>query len=297
MNSRPNLFDNDQVNECSYIYKKIQLGECTHIQKQCEDLWRDYWKYADDNFLQEFALNFHQRWFEMYLTVALLRSGVSIECKKPGPDILTVVNKRRVWIEAVCATRGTPGLPDSVPEISIGVAQKAPVQQILMRICNSLSEKSLKFQNYIEKGIVDSKKDLTVIALSIGEFPEPVYFDELMKRAIYGIGDPYVAIERNSRKVTGTGCQSVEYINKFSSGAPVSVRCFIDRSMAHISALLASWVNCGILSSGLGDDFVVYPNLTCDVKWTSNIFPVGEEWIFDETNEKWNGQKIVRVKN
>src|SRR5690606_24441790 len=82
----------------------------------CEDLWRDYAPLADTNFRSQFPLHTHERWFEMYLTVALLRAGLNVQCPKPGPDVLLTIGDRRLWIEATCATAGAPGLPDSVPE-------------------------------------------------------------------------------------------------------------------------------------------------------------------------------------
>ena len=41
----------------------------------CEDLWSDFWEYADEHFVDEFRVNFHERWFEMYLTVSLHSGG------------------------------------------------------------------------------------------------------------------------------------------------------------------------------------------------------------------------------
>ena len=43
------------------------------VKAHCEDLWCDFSKHADEHFLDEFPVHFHQRWFEMYLTVSLIR--------------------------------------------------------------------------------------------------------------------------------------------------------------------------------------------------------------------------------
>src|SRR5271167_2405657 len=69
------------------------------IREHCEYLWRLYKPYADKNFLPEFVLHFHERWFEMYLGACLLTRGVALRpCKLPGPDLLAQVDGRRVWI-------------------------------------------------------------------------------------------------------------------------------------------------------------------------------------------------------
>ena len=75
----------------------------------CEDLWSDFWEYADEHFVDEFRVNFHQRWFEMYLTVSFIRAGLAVESQNSGPDISLALGERRVWIEAVCATEGQMG--------------------------------------------------------------------------------------------------------------------------------------------------------------------------------------------
>jgi hypothetical protein len=39
-------------------------------RQNCDDLWPDFEPLASSHFLAEFPYRFHQRWFEMYLTVA-----------------------------------------------------------------------------------------------------------------------------------------------------------------------------------------------------------------------------------
>jgi hypothetical protein len=80
----------------------------------------------------------------MYLTVALLRAGLDVQCPKRGPDALLTIDSQRIWIEATCATAGVDGLPDSVPRPHYAkagettVATERPTDAMTLRIRNSL---------------------------------------------------------------------------------------------------------------------------------------------------------------
>jgi hypothetical protein len=137
------LFAAIPANACA-AYTGLRDG--THARQQagrvhCDNLWRDFAPLADANFAVEFPIRLHERWFEMYLTVALLRAGLNVTCPKPGPDILlTLAGGTRIWIEATCATLGQPGLPDSVspPQYAAvgasAVVTSRPTEQMALRI-------------------------------------------------------------------------------------------------------------------------------------------------------------------
>lgn len=119
---------------------------CAKARAHCEDLWSDFRDFADSNFKREFAINTHQRWFEMYVTVSLIRAG--------------------------------------------------------------------------------------------------------------------------------------------------PVKPFIDGSVEHVSAVLASRADAANLPSQLGDDFVLYPNLTCESPWPRRALCVGREWRFEESDDEWKGTLV-----
>jgi hypothetical protein len=81
----------------------------------CGYLWGRFYPYADEGFVQDFPVHLHQRFWEMYLSVTLLDAGHSIVAPKPGPDFGLILAGQRIWIEAVTATPGDAGKPDSVP--------------------------------------------------------------------------------------------------------------------------------------------------------------------------------------
>ncbi len=295
MKKREKLFSHSGNGAC-LTYQKVQ--EAGHeryesVRAQCEDLWCDFSEHADRHFRQEFAKNFHQRWFEMYLTVSLIRAGLVVECLKPGPDILVTADGRRIWIEAVCLTGGEAGKPNSVPELKFGTVQNVPIEQYVMRIRNSLNEKANKFRKYIADGIVH-RYDYTVIAINGGEIPFWVAdVAKCMERSLYGVGDMVFKFDRDSRKIVNAERENIQAIQK-ASGAKIGVQPFADGSMKHVSYALASWANAFNLPSSLGGDYVLYPNLSSTTPWVGDLLPVVQEWSFRETQEGWSGEKIVR---
>ena len=266
------------------------------VRTHCEELWTDFSCYADENFCSEFPRRFHQRWFEMYLAVSLIRAGLSMNpppAQRQGrgrPDIEITFCRRRVWIEAVCMTSGDAGLPDSVPRLESGKAQKVPIRQYVTRIRNSLDTKNQKFIKYI-RDIIVACDDVLVIAINAGQIPF-LYreLDECMMRSLYGAGDIIATLNLDSRKLVSIERQDMPRIRK-TSGAEINVQPFVDGSMKHVSSVLASSAHAFNRPSTLDGDFVLYPNLSSKNPWSRHSCPVAAEWIFSETDDGWRGNR------
>ena len=295
MKNTGNLFSKSPKEAC-LTYRRVRDAadeRCESVRVQCENLWSEFAEHADANFLSEFAVNFHQRWFEMYLTVSFIRAGLTVRCLKPGPDVLVTVDGIRIWIEAVCATPGQDGNPDSVPASTLGKVQEIPIRQYVTRIRNSVEEKVKKFERYIDSGVVENG-DFSVIAVNGGEIAGLAgYLDECMLRSLYGVGDIVVTIDRDSRRHTEADRMSVRTISKMS-GAKIGVQPFVDGSMVNLSCVIASSVNAFNLPATRVGGYVLYPNLSCTTRWIENMLAVAEEWSFRETEEGWSGRRIDR---
>lgn len=282
----------------SRLYDLIRAADDERFRKakeHCEELWRSFEPFADKHFLSEFPLHFHERWFEMYLTVSLLRLGLDIQCPKPGPDILLTSGSRRIWIEAVCATSGQKGFPDSVPELVPGKLMDVPKDPYVLRIRNSLDQKARIFSNYIKNRIV-GQDDITVVAISVwsaGLWPQDML--ACMPRSLYGIGDPILEYDKVTGEQVGSRYEMMTEIRKRSSGSPVVVQPFTDGSVPHISAVLASWANVVSLPKRLGDDCILYPNLSCANPWLKGTVPMGEEWSYKEAESGWCGTLTTHI--
>ena len=274
----------------SSSYKNVRTGQKGFLRKakeHCEDLWSQYEPYADPHFLDEFPRHFHQRWFEMYLTVSLIRSGFEIQCPKPGPDILLNLDGRRVWIEAVCATPGEEGKVDSVPKPLMNVWARVPMDQCVLRVAQSLKAKSKKFEDYLQHETV-SPEDLLVVAINVRMLREDPYVGDIMKKALYGMGDPVFLISRDTRQVADAHREGIESIKK-ESGALVGVQPFFDGSMQHISSMWTFCADAANLPQKLGTDCVQYPNLSSTTRWPQGAIQLGEEWFLQQSAEgrKW----------
>ena len=290
------LFDPDPAAACA-AFKNLRgtdspQGVAAH--EHCEDLWRDFKPFADANFADEFPLRLHERWFEMYLTVSLLRAGYNVQCPKPGPDVLVTIDGRRLWIEATCATSGELGLPDSVPapvfakEGEPGEFRDVPKDQRVLRIRNSLQTKAKVVSKYLKEGVVPAG-DAVAIAINVHDVPWLwTDIDEYMQRSLYGLGDLMVAIDRKTLKAVETRRQQVSHVVK-NNKAEVGVQPFIDGSMPEVSAVLAAGADCANLRKYLGQDFVLFPNLTATVPWPTGAIELGDEWTFAMADDGWTG--------
>lgn len=293
------LFATEPANACA-AFQNLRAAENPHTaaaRAHCEDLWRDFQPFADNNFIEEFALHLQERWFEMYLTVTLLRAGLDVQARKPGPDVLLRVDGRRVWIEGTCATPGAPGLPDSVPPpqyAAIGEPPNVtarPTRQMALRLRNSLATKATVFRRYLAENIVGDE-DVLVIAINVREVHGLwADMDEIMRRAFYGVGDLILTFDRTTSTVIGRQNEQLTHIAKQSTGAGVGVQPFIDNSMPHISAVIGSWADAANLPTHLGGDFLLLPNLTTCNPWRDGTIPIGTEWQFTADNAGWDGKR------
>jgi hypothetical protein len=264
---------------------------------RCDDLWRDYEPFADPKFLRVFPLETHARWYEMYLTVTLLRNGLPVQRPpKPGtgPDVLLDMAGRRVWIEATCATGGRDGEPDSVPPLVYAApdatctAGAVPHDLIAMRITGALDAKQRAFSNYIATGLVRAH-DLMVVAINVHDVPHG-YFDmePMMLRALYGIGAEVLHIDRDTRQIVAREHSVIESVPKRGTGNPVSMRTFVDGSVPHVSAVLGSRENVWNMPDLLGAGTRLHPNVTAMNPWPEGLLPVGCELSFAPAAEGWD---------
>lgn len=278
------LFDTNPSNSClAYQNLRAEANDVMRAGREhCEDLWRDFEEFSDTNFLSHFPLHTHQRWFEMYLTVALMRSGLAVQCPKPGPDIGLKINGRQIWIEATCASAGEEGKPDSVPkdisqpDVVADVVTDRPTDQMTLRIRNSLDVKQRKFQEWIADGIV-GPGDLTVIAINVHDIPMAwPDMNDLMRRALYGLGNE--VLTSNGDIIVRRSHESRPEIKK-STGSAVCMRPFVDGSLAHISAVLGSTEDVVNRSRCMGEGFILYPNVAATTAWLVGTISLGREWV------------------
>jgi hypothetical protein len=162
------LFSAGDAGDRAYVNLRDLKNEWTEPAREFA-LWERFCGFADPHFLTEVRRDFHARFWEMYLTCALQeyanQQGAVLSCPKPGPDILLERDGNRVWVEAVVATNGLPGRPDSVVEPNPDGSGKIPEEKLVLRYANAISEKYRKYRGYLRDGIIH-KNDAFVIAIN-----------------------------------------------------------------------------------------------------------------------------------
>ena len=113
-------------------------------------LWEQFEPLAPKGFQKKLQIEFHQRWWEMYLTVALCRLGLKPRCPKAdeGPDITIDISNWKVFIEATAPSIGITS--DRVPEVFSNGVQYFPERECLLRLTQALTDKRTKFDQYIK---------------------------------------------------------------------------------------------------------------------------------------------------
>ena len=290
-----NLFSKCPEEACQ-MYKNLWKADGSisrDARKHCEDLWNDYEPLADTNFHSNFPFQTHQRWFEMYLAISLMKAGLKVQSPKPGPDVLIKNGSRKIWIEAVCPTAGEEGKPDSVPKPlneNRGekiVAKYLPENQIVLRLRSALKDKACKYKHYLACGIVN-QDDVLVVAINVHDVHYAwLEMEALMMRALYGVGHLTFTVNTNTMEIVDSHHKQLKTITK-NSDAQVNVEPFIDSTMSHIAAVLGSHSQMARFTQPrLSDDFILFPNLTPGTAWPEGSIALGTEWSVQKDNGEW----------
>jgi hypothetical protein len=235
-------------------------------RQHCEGLWAAFEPYADGEFLIEIRKEFDARYWEMYLTTALIHSGFKVKCPKPGPDVGIVFARRRIWFEATSPLRGAENSPDQVPPrkvVSLGenpVIQDVPNDQMVLRYLNGIDTKRQQHESWIKEGIV-SPDDAFVIAINPRELGQdsPDTDPPRILRAAFPVGAPFYTIDRKTGKPIAAGYEFRASIRK-ASGAKVDTGIFLQKEYACVSGLLCSRVDAANRPGEPGGDFQLVPN-------------------------------------
>jgi hypothetical protein len=211
-----------------------------------EGLWQRFEPHADTNFRDEFKLHCQDRFWEMYLTVSLAewatKSGYTMTCPKPGPDIRIQMPKQTVWVEAVSASPGQSGSANEVMRPPPRTVYTPPLNLMIARITNAVDEKRNKLTKYIANSIV-GPSDTFLIAVNTGALPVSYRYMTghcpLALRAMLPVGDLVLILDQETKRVVG---QELKYNSSVAklSGAAVSTEAFLNDEYRGVSAVLHS---------------------------------------------------------
>ncbi|WP_155247348.1 hypothetical protein [Teredinibacter turnerae] len=260
-------------------YKNI-WGGFSESEKNAREfiyyLWKEYQRYADPHFVTEFQKDFDARFWEMYLTV-LLSEKFAIGSLSEGPDIL--IENHKIWVEAVTATPGREGLPDSVPEIIFNrsMAQELPTDKIILRLTSALNSKLIALNKYIKKGLVKNTEPY-VVALNDGPIGWLGDIDnQRILKALFPLGDEYVVFDRDSESVSEPKFKYREEILKENKSG-VKVNNFLSSEYELVSGVLYSSKGCFNIPKNCGSELVFVHNPMAKNPIEIGVFPVGSEY-------------------
>jgi hypothetical protein len=225
-------------------YKNARdLPKLQWVRDFVNSLWERYEPYADPHFLKDARNHFLERFWEMYLAVALLNRGFKLHrIGSEGPEFFMEFDGHRIWLEAIAPGPGTGN--DKVPEIGLGVAGEVPTEKILLRFTNALNEKRTKYLQAVQKGIVQPS-DSYVLAVNSRGIPHAPYGGALpyFVQAFLPFGHPTLEIDVKTLEIGDSYFQHRDTVIRVS-GAPVSTKAFLEPQFAFVSAVLHSTVDC-----------------------------------------------------
>jgi hypothetical protein len=251
-----------------------------------EELWSRFHQLADPRFCEQARNHFLQRFWEMYLAVALLEHGFNLyRHGDEGPEFYALVGNSRIWFEAIAPGPGNG--PDKVPqrivydESSDDVEfSEVPTEKILLRFTNALDVKRDKYAAALKKGII-SVEDSYVLAINsrgIRHAPDCASTPHFVQPFL-ALGSLAVAIDSKTLEVKDSFYQYRPGVLKLS-GENVSTRIFLDEDASFCSAVLHSGVGSANYRDQLGGDFAVLQNPNARRPLDAAVFQWCEQFTF-----------------
>jgi len=294
-----NIFSPGDASDRAYLNLR-SIEEHGTARAFVERLWDRFRGLADPQFRTEIRSNFHARFWEMYLTCALqdyvIGKGIAISCPKPGPDVLLEREGNRVWVEAVIATNGEPGRPDTVVDPDPDGSDRIPEEKIVLRYANAISEKHRKHREYLQKGIV-RESDAFVIAVNghaLSQWAQAANDVPRFLKALYPFGIYQVLLERRTGEIVGHQNEPRFKIEK-ASGTNVAVTPFLERRLEGITAVLCSMANVMSHGASLGTDFQLAHNPMGRTRISDYALPARRAWraVLNENGGELTAHTLV----
>lgn len=220
----------------------VTSGAIKDRRDYIENLWKIFEPYSNKHFLKEYKLSgkFHSRTWEMYMGVALIRNGLTIETPKKDqwPDF--TVNQD-IYVECVtCQNALRQTDPDYVPTtIRDGKVHTVPREQILMHITSSIYN---KYNDYTQR-VKDqcNKRKPFIIALNSGILQHQSSNPPEIYSALFGFNCLEIQYKRQGLETccTGLGINTRNKIFKKET-SPIEVNLFMTSKYKEISAVIFS---------------------------------------------------------
>ena len=291
------LFEHGQLEgkeyeDYCYIRDEVDV-DALRAKNLCFACWRRFKPYADSKFKSGFKEDFHARFWEMYLASVLIDEGFDLKPRKDEePDILISNNERKIWIEAVTPDNSEhETIIEEIQKNGRAVTISDGMKQtsyLIERYTNSISAKLLQYENHVKNKKVEADAPY-IIALNGGRLHRariPYISVPNIVRAVYPVGDFYIAINKITKEFKEEGHHYRSTIKKSSNDASIPTDMFMDKKYAGISGILFSNRDCYNLSKRYGSEFIFVHNLNARNPIPKGYFKMGEEYVgrVDEHN-------------
>ena len=288
-----NLFQTSINSENEEFLALRDKESLSGLKNYCIALWNQFSPFADRSFINEFALHPHQRFWEMYLGVHLLNLGFKLfpPTTDKGPDLHLVIDDSNVWIEATVPGEGEGD--DKVPTIhEHSQFEPIPVEKIILRFTNSLSEKNNKLNNYLKDGII-KPGDSFLIAIC-GGMIQLVQMDAdpipAIVKSVYPIGNKQILLDTTKLEIIDDRYNLRTYVVK-ESGSTVSTKFFGNPTNPKISGVIYSETTMINQQSINNDGFLIIHNSFAENPVKKGVLKLGKE-CWKDGDKLFFAQKI-----
>ena len=285
-------FKGDRLDPAYSNTRDLDYPHVVATRVEAEVFWERYEPFADADFIEAFARNTEQRFWEMYLACALMDMGHELlpkrAVKQGGPDICFKSEGLRVWVEAIVPGIGDSRNPDRIPDLRPGIGGRVPVDQIVLRYAHALSTKLRRFEDYRKKGIIEPA-DACFIAVSgaglgpgRGVGPGMPY----IVRTVFPLGNQYATWSKETKNVVDSGYE-ISWSVPRASGNEVETGVFLLDGYSSISGVIFGPKGLANTPSLLGTNLITIHNPKASVPARHGLIPRGAEYWAEDTGENY----------
>lgn len=226
-------------------------------------MWAEYEPYADPNFVSLLQESYYSRLWEMYLTYALLRRGVSVVPKATsvGPDIHVQEDHTDTYVEAVCPENSDPSSPDYVTELSPVYFQEISSEKYELRLQSAIESKYKTYLRYVKSGYVKTDAPY-VVAINFCKVPGSNFtFGDYpwILKAVLPIGPELATIDRSAPDLDIQYSRQFRVENINRNRSPVPKTYFFNADYSEISGIMYATSFASDISA-VGDDIFLIRN-------------------------------------
>ena len=289
------LFDGTKNQESHSSWRAIAESRECDKRELCNKLYSRSKNFLDKDFKRKFKLEFFPGFWEMDLACTLLGSDFELSKEysgNSGPDLCLInAETNRIWIEAVCVTKG-----DSSDEVSLGEPNQAlriDSEKIILRLTSAIYDKYKKHKKYLKSCICKEDEPFVIAVNGSLLTPGPGLDDctpRIVKTVFEGGCDEFIFDK-------ATGCverRQIDYrpkIHKYNDN-PISTNFFRVKEYENISALMFSESSLWSRPSETGSDYVIVHNPLAANPLAEGFFPFGSEYILKHSEPEGESLKI-----